>query len=194
MQIRTADDIFTAKENIRTRLLDLLSEVPERKAASSIEGERWTIAQIVEHVSAVDEGSMRVCAKLLSKAQADNDVSDGTATISVNFNSKADEIGAIKLEAPEIVQPTVGNTLAQSMTKLAQTAERFKELKLLFRTVDGTKRKFSHPFFGEISAHEWLLLSALHEDRHTDQIRRLLKNKKSPVAEEGMQPGNESKQ
>jgi hypothetical protein len=194
MQIKTVDDIFETKRKIRTRLLDLLSHVPEREAASAIDGERWSIAQIVEHVAAVDESSIRVCAKLLSKAQADNDVSDGSATISVSFNSKADEIGTMKVEAPEIVQPKIGSTLAASIAKLNQTARRFEELKLLFRTFDGTKRKFPHPFFAEISAHEWLLLSGLHEERHTRQIRRLLENKKSPVAEEGMQPGNESKQ
>ena len=194
MQIRTVDDIFEAKQKIRNRLLDLVSSVSEDEAARPIDGQRWTPAQIVEHIAAVEEGSMRVCRKLLFKAQSDNDAGDGTATISTDFNSKAIEIDATKVDAPEIVQPKAGDTLAVSIGKLAETATRFEELKTLFRTLDGTKRKFPHPFFGEISAHEWLLLSGLHEMRHTDQLRRLLENKKSPVAEEGMQPGNESKQ
>jgi hypothetical protein len=33
---------------------------------------------------------------------------------------------------------------------------------------------FPHPYFGEMTAVEWLILAGGHEKRHTDQIRRLL--------------------
>jgi len=173
MEINSVDDIFAANQKIRKSLHELLSGISEEEAAADIGGQAWTIAQIVEHIAAVGEGSSKICAKLLSKAQADDDRSYGTVTISENFLAKASEISTIKVEAPAIVHPT-GKTLADSVAKLEENAVWMEKLRSLFNSYDGTKHKFPHPFFGQISAQEWLLLSGRHEKRHTEQIKRLL--------------------
>src|SRR5215218_7608228 len=172
-EINIVDDIFEANKRTRAYLGEILSGITEEEAVRSVHGQPWNIAQIVEHIALVAEGCSKVCAKLMSKSKAENDLSDGGVTISEHFMQKSREVREVKLTAPAIVQPA-GHSLAESFEKMAATEEWLESLRSLFQTYDGTTRKFSHPFFGELSAHEWLLLSGYHERRHIEQLKRLL--------------------
>ena len=174
MSINTIEDVYAANSRMRQRLLETLSGVGEDEASKAIEGERWTVAEIVEHLSMVEESISKVCAKLLRKAQGEGKKSDGRVTVSDGYIQKSKEIAAMRLEAPEFVHPKGSVTLVQSFDRMRQTGERLQEIKPLFMEFDGTDLKFPHPFFGDISAHEWLVLIGGHERRHTAQIRRIL--------------------
>ena len=39
---------------------------------------------------------------------------------------------------------------------------------------DLSEPRFPHPFFGDMTAAEWLIVAGGHEHRHTKQIERLL--------------------
>ena len=83
-------------------------------------------------------------------------------------------IATMKVDAPSFVQPSAGKSVAESLAKLDETAARLDEIRSLFESVRGTDLKFPHPFFGEITAQEWLALKGGHEMRHLKQIGRLL--------------------
>jgi diphthamide synthase (EF-2-diphthine--ammonia ligase) len=117
---------------------------------------------------------MKICAKLLRKAQEAGQTSDGKVVISDNFLQRGAEIAVIKVEAPDFVKPTAGKTIPESMAKLDENAEQLAQLRELFESVGGTELKFPHPFFGEISAHEWLALKGGHEMRHIKQIEKII--------------------
>ena len=174
MKYETIEDIYAGNERIRGRLRELLSTVTDEQATSLPADETWTIAQIVEHISIVDEGALRICAKLLQKAQNASQVSDGRATISQSFLDAASKSIGVKLEAPDFVRPTGEKSIPDSLAKLDATAERAREMRPLFETVDGTGFKFPHPYFGDMSAHEWLAIKGGHEMRHVKQIERVL--------------------
>jgi hypothetical protein len=173
MEIKTVADIYESNKRTRAYLRELLSGIADEEAVGHVDGQAWSIAQIVEHISLVAEGSSKVCAKLMKKAQAENHLSNGTVTISKNFMQKSEEVNGVKLTAPEIVQPG-SRAIGESLEKMAASEERLESLRPLFQNYDGTTRKFPHPFFGELSAHEWLLLSGYHERRHIEQLKRLL--------------------
>jgi hypothetical protein len=174
MKYETIEEIYAGNERVRNRLHDLLSKLTPEQATALPEDEKWTIAQIVEHISIVDENTIKICAKLLKKAQEDGQASDGKATMSDSFLAGGQKIAGIKVEAPSIVQPTGDMTIDDSLAKLEATAERARELRDLFETIGGTEHKFPHPFFGDISAHEWLALKGGHEMRHIKQIEKVL--------------------
>ena len=174
MKYETIEEIYNGNDKARTRLKELVSSLTAVQLSALPEGEKWTIAQIVEHISMVDESTTRVCAKLLKKAEDAGQTSDGKVVISDNFLQKGSEIAAIKVEAPDFVQPRAGKTIPESIAKLDENAEQLKQLRELFDSVDGTEFKFPHPFFGEISAQEWLALKGGHEMRHIKQIEKLL--------------------
>jgi hypothetical protein len=174
MNYESINDIYDGNAKVRGKLKALLATLSPEQLSSLPDGEKWTIAQIVEHIAMVDEGTMRICNKLLNKAKDVGRAADGAITISDNFRTKGAEIAAIKVEAPSFVQPSGERTIDDSIAKLDATTEQLEQLRALFESVDGTEFKFPHPFFGEISAQEWLALKGGHEMRHIKQIERLV--------------------
>ena len=174
MKYESIEDIYAGNAKVRGRLKALIEAIPPEKTSVLPEGEKWTIAQILEHVAMVDEGTVKICAKLLKKAEEAGQTSGGQVVISDDFLQKGAEIATMKVEAPSFVQPTAGKSIAESLTKLDETAERLNDMRSLFEAVSGTGFKFPHPFFGEITAQEWLALKGGHEMRHLKQIGRVL--------------------
>ena len=174
MKIETIGDIFEAHESASRKFEALVAALSDERAGRVPEGEAWSVAQIVEHVSLVDEGSARICAKLLSKAESDGAISDGHLEISADFFTRSEEIAEIKIEAPERVHPNAGLLIADSLERLRDSAESFARLRPAFEKFDSWTYKFPHPFFGDISAAEWLLVAAGHKARHLQQIRSIV--------------------
>lgn len=173
MQLQTIAEIYEANDRIRAKLKETLAGVTNRQAAALPDGEKWSIAQIAEHVSMVGNGMHRICAKLLSKAEASGQLSDGTCDLNA-FSEKALGIADVKLEAPEIVQPTGTKSIAESLRSLDETQEAFNGLKPLFEKYDASEPKFPHPYLGDMTAVEWLAMYGGHEGRHLRQIRGLI--------------------
>jgi len=170
----TIADIYAGNEKIHEKLKATLESLTEEQASSLPDGEKWTISQIVEHLSIVDEGMSKICSKLLSKAQSDGKISDGTVKISPGFVEKGAEIAVMKLEAPERVHPSADASIAESISEMDENRKRLDQIRQLFETYDCNEGKFLHPFLGDISAVEWLTLVGRHKARHLRQIENLL--------------------
>ena len=173
MQYQTISEIYEANDRIRTKLKDTLASVTESHAAALPDGEKWSVAQIAEHVSMVGNGMYRICSKLLSKAEAAGQLSDGKIDLDA-FAEKAMGIAEVKLEAPEIVHPSGTKSISESVESLDKTHKDFETLRPLFEKFDATEAKFPHPYLGDMTAVEWLAMYGAHEGRHLRQIRRLL--------------------
>lgn len=173
MQFESIADIYCVNDKIRDKLVATLAPLTEEQTTSLPEGEKWTIAQIVEHISMVSGGIHRICAKLLSKAEAAGNLSDGTIDLSVLAAKSADSLER-KLEAPEFVHPTGEKSVANSLETLNEIRSGLLGLQPLFEKYDGNSARFPHPYFGDLSALEWLALAGGHESRHTRQIRNIL--------------------
>lgn len=174
MKYETIEEIYAGNEKVRVRLKQLLSTLSAEQVSALPEDEKWTISQIVEHISIVDENTVKICAKLLKKAEDAGQVADGKVTITDNFLERGAQIATMKVEAPDFVKPSGEKSISDSLAKLDETAERLVAMRQLFDTIGGTEFKFPHPFFGEISAHEWLALKGGHEMRHLKQIEKVL--------------------
>ena len=174
MKYQTIEEVYAANDKIRARLLETIEGISDEQANALPEGEKWTIAQIVEHIGIVQEGMSRISAKLLNEAKENGKSSEGRVLIGDDFSQKAAGAREQKFEAPDRVRPTGNQTIAESIEKLEESRQRLKELRPLFETVDCSEQKFPHPAFGDLTAHEWLALVGGHEFRHIEQIKRLL--------------------
>jgi hypothetical protein len=174
MNYATIADIYSANEKFRDRLTSTLNGISDAEATTMPEGEKWSIQQIVEHLSMVDEGISRICSKLLTSAKAAARPADGTFKLSDNFAKRAAEIAALRLEAPDRVQPTGNVTIADAMNSIAGNRQVFESLRSDFEKFELAGHTFPHPFFGGLDAGEWLVMAGLHQNRHTKQIERLL--------------------
>jgi hypothetical protein len=174
MPPRTIADVFAANDSIRERLISTVSTLETGAATLRPDEASWSVGEIVEHIAAVDEGICKICAKLLKEARDGGFTGDGTIGISDAIKEQFRQAPDLKLEAPERVRPTGSVSIADSLRRLAENSERLIEMRPLFETVGTSAPTFPHPYFGDMSAGEWLILRGGHESRHTDQIVRIL--------------------
>lgn len=174
MSNQTIGDVYDNNDKIREKTKQLVASLTDEQLNALPDGEKWTIAQIVEHIAIVQDGMMRISAKLLNQAKAAGIAADGSARLSDNFKTKAAEAATLKFEAPERIQPTGNQTVEESLRKMDETRVELENLRPLFESVECSEHKFPHPFMGDLTAHDWLTLIGGHEMRHLKQIENRL--------------------
>lgn len=184
MNIQTVSDIYDGNEKAHEKFIAFVASMREQ-ARHAAHGANWSVAQLVEHVALVEDSMSRICAKLLGKAEAESRMSDGSVEISPEFIAKSGEIVRVKLEAPERVRPIGERSIAESLALMEESRQRFEQLRPSFEKYDSRVNKFPHPYFGDISAAEWLILAGGHKARHLRQLRKLVENGESPAELEG---------
>ncbi len=178
MNYKTIADVYEANDKIRERLINVVSGLSKEEENLPSENGKWTLGAIVEHLAKVEGGMLQICQMLLSKADSEGKMADGTVNISEGFMEAARKAEAEnhKFEAPEMVLPEGGVPVSDSLALMAETRQKLHNLRPRFETVDGTAHSFPHPAFGKLTAHDWLALIGGHEARHTAQIERILAN------------------
>jgi hypothetical protein len=176
MNCQTIDEIYSANDRARKKLIAALAGLDTESSNIRAGDGSWSVSEVVEHIAIVNQAASRICAKLLSAAKEQGLKFNGKAGLSQGFVNKAEEATSLKLEAPDVVQPTGRRTIAESLQTLSENRRRLEEIRPLFEEFDGGSFTFPHRFFGKLSAHEWLALIGAHEERHIAQIERLLKN------------------
>ena len=174
MNYNTISEIYEANDRVRAKLKGLVANLSDEQANALPAGEKWTVKEFVEHISIVDEGMMRISAKLLNAARENGKTSDGSAKFTDEFLQKIAGGRDAKFEAPERVRPTGTKSIAESLAKMDETRQKLEDLRPLFESVECSGVTFPHPAFGEMTAHEWLALLGGHEARHIKQIERVL--------------------
>jgi len=173
MKIEKVDDIAAANSAARTKLRDVLSSLAPGEDTTLPDDEKWTVENIVEHISIVDSSALKIAGRLVKKG-SNSTPNDGRAFVDGALFSALSGQSAAKLEAPDIVRPTGDIDLQKSLSILdlndAEALTLYSEL----AARDLSEIKFPHPYFGDLNAYEWLLLKGGHEMRHTDQIGRIL--------------------
>ena len=178
MSNQTIGDIYANNDKIHAKTREMVAALSNEQAAALPEGEKWTMAHLIEHIAIVQDGMMKISAKLLNEAKAADVKSGGEAILSDNFKQKAAAAQQVKLEAPDRVAPTGKATIAESLAKMEETRRALEDLRPVFETVECSDFKFPHPFMGDLSAHEWLTLIGGHEARHQKQISSILEKYK----------------
>jgi hypothetical protein len=174
MDYQTIDEIYAVNDRIRDHLAEMINGINVEELKTLPDGEKWSVEQIIEHVTIVEDGMFRICRKLLTQAQESGIKASGEIQISDAFRSYSENIDTAKLEAPERVWPTGERSVEECQAKMNENKTAFETLLSLFKEFDGIELKFSHPYFGPLSAQEWLVLAGEHMRRHTRQIEKLV--------------------
>ncbi len=174
MQYQNIGEIYVANDNIREKLISTVGNLTDEQANKLPEGEKWTLAALVEHIGIVEDGMTKICAKLLAQAQSENKTSDGSAKLSNGFLEGIAGLGERKVEAPERVHPTGTQTIAESLAKMEENRRNLNELRPMFEQFDSSQHTFPHPAFGQLTACDWLALVGGHEGRHLRQVQKLI--------------------
>src|SRR6476620_9702711 len=128
MNYQTISDIYEANDKDRAKLKDIVENLNDEQVNTLPDGEKWTVKEFVEHISIVDEGIMRISAKMLNEAKANGKTSDGAAKFSGEFVQKIAGSRESKFEAPDRVRPTGTKSIAESLAKMDETRRKLEEL------------------------------------------------------------------
>jgi uncharacterized damage-inducible protein DinB len=172
MIYHTIADILSANEQAQARFIAAVSNLTEAQANFRPDENQWTIAEIVEHISIVNDGFLRLTHKLLKEAETQ--ARQPQADLNLGHTS-LDENGAQRgsFQAPDRVQPKGGVSLEDSLAKMSVSLAGFAEVKSRLEAVDLSEQMFPHPALGSLNAYQWMVLLGEHEDRHRGQIERL---------------------
>jgi uncharacterized damage-inducible protein DinB len=180
MVYHTIADILAANEQAQSRFMAAVSNLTNEQADFRPDENQWTIAEIVEHISIVNDGFLRLTHKLLKQAESAprppmSDLNLGHTSLDENGQQPG------PFQAPDRVRPQGGVSVEDSLAKMRASLAGFTEIQSRLEAVDLSEQMFPHPALGPINAYQWLVLLGEHEDRHRGQIERLKAAAGSPL-------------
>ena len=174
MKYENIDDIYTANERYAADFRKVVEGVSAAEAEAVPKDEKWSIKQLVEHVSTVETGAAAICAKLLAQAKNANKASDGGFSISQAFGEGLAGLATQKLEAPTQVQPTGEVPIQEALGRMSAAADKMESMRADLKAFALDGHTFPHPYLGRLTAAEWFAIAGLHAGRHTNQIQTLI--------------------
>ena len=172
MIYHTITDILASNEQAQERFIAAVSNLTEAQANFRPDENQWTIAEIVEHISIVNDGFLRLTHKLLKEAES---APKPTKTDLNLGHTSLDENGQQRepFQAPERVRPKGGVSVEDSLAKMRVALAGFADIQPRLEAVDLSEQVFPHPALGPFNAYQWMVLLGEHEDRHRAQIERV---------------------
>ncbi|HEV2859387.1 MAG TPA: DinB family protein [Pyrinomonadaceae bacterium] len=169
MNCHSVEEIFENIDGARARLEKGVSDLGDGGESFRAEPGRWTVAEIVEHLSITEGNVVKLLRKLLDKAEAEGHArADDAPFPPASLDEYADHARR-KFTAPDSIAPT-GRPLPESLAALRDSRAALRELRPRIERVEGTAVRFPHPAFGPINLYQWLLFIGAHELRHLAQI------------------------
>lgn len=135
--------------------------------------DRWTIAENAEHVAIVNGGFVRLAAKLLKQAEAEQITARAGLEVSPLTMTDDGALKPGKWQAPEMVRPKGGMSVSDALAAGRQAIVDLTALKERLDAVDLTDKKWPHPLLGELNVYQLLVLFGEHEERHRLQIEEI---------------------
>jgi hypothetical protein len=167
------EEVLSRLDRARAALRASIDAIPVSLQRQKPASDRWSAAEVVEHLTMVERifGGRIVKAVdaaqsgLAPEAQARAPLPDAIET------RMSDRVN--KRQAPETAQPTGAVDVAAAWAALESNDA---ALRRVLAGCDGlalSQVTLDHPFFGTMTVYQWIELMAAHEGRHTEQIREI---------------------
>jgi len=181
---RRLTELVEYADTTRAALLDVAATVPADRFTERPAPERWSAAELLEHLARVESGCARVIAKRATGAREAGvgPESDDSSMLGA-LDGRPVRDRSRKLQAPELVAPAGGFSRERSLEALIASRE---ELRRAIAVADGIElREVRHPHvvLGELDLYQWILFVGQHEERHLPQLEEIvvqLRSKESP--------------
>jgi hypothetical protein len=171
---RRISELVDYADATRAALLDVAATVPADRFAERPAPERWSAAELLEHLARVETGCARVIAKRAAGARASGvaaEREDSTKLGALDGRRVTDR--SHKLTAPDIVTPAGGFTRDGALDALSRSRAEFKRA---VADADGLaleEVRHTHVVLGEIDLYQWILFVGQHERRHLPQLEEI---------------------
>lgn len=158
-------------ERGQRELEELVAATPDELWAKKPAPERWSVAEVVEHLGAAESLLFGMMQQALAAPV------DGNWALVEGGMSPESFLGMLqdrskKFQAPEPLQPKGGMTRAEALAKFA--GARAVTAEFVRRTAAPVKKHLADGPAGKMTAHQLLVLIGGHNLRHNAQIREAL--------------------
>jgi hypothetical protein len=174
MDFSSVPEIYEHIDRTRARLFAAVEGLSEGQQTFRPAPGRWSVAELVEHLSIVEGNVAALLDKLLGKADEAGAAAPAPGLFAdpVSIEEFVERSRVAKYEAPERIRPT-GLPLADSLARLKDSRAALHSLRPRVERADGRALRFPHPAWGPLDLYQWLLFVGAHEDRHLAQIEAL---------------------
>jgi hypothetical protein len=149
--------------------------VPQNLRETRPAPDRWSVAEVLEHLTRVEDGLTRLLTKRLAEAHAASPFRSDAETSSVvaMIDNELLVDRSHRITAGERVIPSGELTANAAWSTLEISRGKLKELVRGYDGLDISAVVFPHPVLGPINAFQWFVFIGTHEARHAGQIREI---------------------
>lgn len=177
MIYRSVADIFAAIDDKRARLEAGVAGLNEAEENFRPAPEAWSAAEIMEHLSVIEQQLVRLTQTMLKRAESSVSAAAANGERKPFAPFSLDELiersRREKYQAPETVRPQGDVPIAESLERLRRSRAALSELRPRLEATDLSEMRYPHPAFGPLDLYAWLAFIGLHEERHLRQIEAL---------------------
>jgi hypothetical protein len=175
MHVRLAETMIYVEEQ-RRELLQSFEGVDGDRLCRRANPERWSVAEILEHLRMVESGVARLITKRVGQArEAGLGEEKSTASVMPSFDRHRAALDRAVLQAPATVQPRANVDISEALDGLESSREALRTAVFSATGLSLGEIKHTHPVLGELDLYQWLIFVGQHEGRHRKQIERTLK-------------------
>ncbi len=184
MIYHSVEEIYEANDRARTRLFQSVEHLAAAVETSRPAPDKWSVAEILEHVSLVESNVLRLLQSVLRKAEAAGAGvrPEGEPFAAVSIKEFVEQAATEKYKAPETAVPSGSSTIADSLARLDEARATLDSLRPLVERLDCTRMRYPHPAFGPLDLYQWLAFIGVHQSRHRRQIEAVKETLNAPAA------------
>lgn len=166
-------ELFALVDRGQATLEAAVDSVPAASRSIPQSADRWSVAQVIQHLNIVEGRITGLIAKLIAEGRAsglkpETDSSSIVATI--DADRFVDRSSKLVFGGPP---PDPSIDAATGLRTFAATRASFKAAVMEGDGLDLSAPSFEHRAFGPLSVYEWIALVGLHMERHAEQIREI---------------------
>jgi DinB family protein len=168
------EELLNHLERNRAALHSAVDAVPLSLRETRPAADRWSVAEVLEHLGRVEEQLTRLLAAKLAQARL-----TGALGPERESGPVTDSLGAHALDrrrritAGDRVLPQGAMDVATALATLDKTRANLRELIVAHDGLSLGTVNHPHPAFGVLDGYQWVTFIGTHEARHAAQIREV---------------------
>ncbi len=157
-------------ESTKKGVLDATAGLSEAQWNFKSAPDKWSVAQVTEHIAAAEDFLMGMVTTQVMKAPA-RPAGDDVKAVDEMVVAKVPD-RSTKVQAPEPLKPT--NRFGSPEGSLKHFTEARAQTEDFLKTHDDLREHaIDSPMGKKLDGYEWILFVAAHSDRHTKQINEV---------------------
>ena len=155
-------------------LLAAVDSVPAADRQRQPGADRWSVAQVIEHLSIVESRIAGMFAKAADSARASGKKAEGEAELATGLLDLEPLLDRTERRvANEASRPKGLMDAATALARLEDERAKFRDAVIAADDLALDDTVISHPRLGALNMYQWVLFTGAHESRHAAQIREI---------------------